>query len=432
LSRPVVVLGAGPAGIGAALALGNQATVLERGNSAAGLSRSIVLDGAVFDLGGHSFHTPHPHVRELVFGALEMEEQRRNAWCWIQGNWIAYPFQKHVGDIADPALRAACIAGMAAASDGRDAMHFDAYIEARFGNAVADVFMRPYNRKLWGQNLSRLTKDWTGERVAGPLGQPEHFVQSGGNRTPLQAETTIAYPAQGGFGGIFDALAQRLTDLRFGCAVVAIDPMARVLTTRCGQSFGWEQLVSTLPLPALLDIVAGIPAHIRQAAALLEPIPVDLVMVALEGRGPMERQRIYCPDADMPGHKIVLNHTSSNWLRGCARHGIQVEVSGAARPPEKLVDRVVENLVRIGLIGNAGEVRRAEVIKLAHGYPAPTHARDRVIRDVRDWLAARGIYICGRFAEWAYINADEALARGLNLGQRLDAGVLDASGAEYA
>jgi len=39
--------------------------VLEGATEVAGLSRSLVLDGAVFDLGGHSFHTPHPVVREL-------------------------------------------------------------------------------------------------------------------------------------------------------------------------------------------------------------------------------------------------------------------------------------------------------------------------------------------------------------------------------
>ena len=49
-----IVLGAGPAGIGAAIRLGKRAIVLERAPHLAGLSRTIVLEGAVFDLGGHS------------------------------------------------------------------------------------------------------------------------------------------------------------------------------------------------------------------------------------------------------------------------------------------------------------------------------------------------------------------------------------------
>jgi UDP-galactopyranose mutase len=49
----------------------------------------------------------------------------------------------------------------------------------------------------------------------------------------------------------------------------------------------------------------------------------------------------------------------------------------------------------------------------------PTHSRSATIRRVREWLAQKDITIVGRFAEWAYINADEALARGLAVGEAL-------------
>ena len=92
---PIIVLGAGPAGIGAGLALGDDAIVLEGGSEPGGLCRTIELDGAVFDLGGHSFHTPHPEIRDLVFRALEMHVQPRQARCYFDGILIPYPFQAH-------------------------------------------------------------------------------------------------------------------------------------------------------------------------------------------------------------------------------------------------------------------------------------------------------------------------------------------------
>jgi hypothetical protein len=49
------------------------------------------IDGAVFDYGGHSFHSPHPEVRDIVFDALEMHEQRRNAQCFFRNEFIPYP-----------------------------------------------------------------------------------------------------------------------------------------------------------------------------------------------------------------------------------------------------------------------------------------------------------------------------------------------------
>ena len=49
------------------------------------------------------------------------------------------------------------------------------------------------------------------------------------------------------------------------------------------------------------------------------------------------------------------------------------------------------------------------------GYPVPTHARPAIVARAKAWLGARGIHTLGRFGEWDYINADEALHRGLAL-----------------
>jgi len=66
-SAPVLVLGGGPAGIAAALGLESYGLLLERAQSLGGLGMTLSFGGAVFDLGGHSFHTPHPFIRDDGF-----------------------------------------------------------------------------------------------------------------------------------------------------------------------------------------------------------------------------------------------------------------------------------------------------------------------------------------------------------------------------
>jgi len=67
-----VIIGAGPAGLGAAIALGERASVLERDASPGGLCKTVELAGALFDLGGHSFHTPRKAIRNLAFEATQL------------------------------------------------------------------------------------------------------------------------------------------------------------------------------------------------------------------------------------------------------------------------------------------------------------------------------------------------------------------------
>jgi protoporphyrinogen oxidase len=417
---PILVLGAGPAGLAAALARGDEAVVLEAHNDLGGLCRTIELDGAVFDLGGHSFHTPHPAIRELVFGALPMYEQPRNAWCFVEGEWIPYPFQKHFERLANAGLRTACRAGLGAPAGGRPAANFEEYLDRRFGPGITGGFLRPYNQKLWGHDLARLAVDWVGERVPEPGGAGPDFPSPAGRRTPLQDDTSVAYPACGGFGEVCRALARRVPRLHLGQWVAHIDLRAKTLTTRRGDVFRWGALVSTLALPRLLGVLSDVPPRLLARAGRLEALPVTLVMLTLTGRLATDRQRVYCPGPEIPAHKIVLNHNSSPYLRGLPRHGILAEVSGFPAAGEgELVKQVVRGLVGLGLLTSPGDVRRARVIRLPAAYPVPTHARAAIVTDLKRWLEERAVRTVGRFGEWAYINSDEALYRGLSLGRRL-------------
>jgi protoporphyrinogen oxidase len=126
--KHTVVIGAGPAGIGAALAMNNECVVLEQATSAGGLSCSVTIDGAVFDYGGHSFHTPHAKVREIVFGALEMYEQRRNAQCFFGNQLIPYPFQKNYGALNDARVVSECAEGLKCVNGAGEAANFEEFL----------------------------------------------------------------------------------------------------------------------------------------------------------------------------------------------------------------------------------------------------------------------------------------------------------------
>ena len=64
----VVILGAGPAGLAAALALtkhGYTPIVLEMSGTVGGLCRTVSHNGYLFDIGGHRFFTKFDEVQAL-------------------------------------------------------------------------------------------------------------------------------------------------------------------------------------------------------------------------------------------------------------------------------------------------------------------------------------------------------------------------------
>lgn len=420
----IVVVGAGPAGIGAALTLGRDGTVLEQGAALGGLADSLVIQGAVFDLGGHSFHTPHPEVRALVFSSLEMYEQQRDARCFAFGELIPYPFQKNYRRLSDAQVVAECSEGLEHTDDGKGAENFEAFIVRRFGKGIAEHFMLPYNRKLWGRDLKRLAADWTHERVAAPEGVKEEFQSSGGSRKPLQGDTRVAYPAKGGFGEIFKALARRIPDIRYRQRVARIDPRTRRLHTVSGDTFPWRNVVSTLPLPILLGLIEGVPAELKVKAGQLDYLSLKLGLVVVGHPVDTGIQRIYSAEPHVAAHKIAVNHNSSDYLRALPRHGIVTEIAvGPDKPlPRSDVQEwMIAGLELTGLIKDRGEILHAEIRDVEYAYPVPTHDRDAIVSEIAAWLEEAGIHSVGRFGQWAYVNSDEAIHRGMLLGRKLAA-----------
>jgi UDP-galactopyranose mutase len=419
--RPsIVVLGAGPAGIGTGLALDRLGIVLEASSSPGGICQTIEFAGAFFDLGGHCFHTPHPEIRDLVFGAVKMEEQLRQAWCCYHGELVPYPFQRNFELLSDKSVVEECQAGLKTAQPGSQARNYDEYLDTRFGSGISKHFLKPYNQKLWGADLKRLSADWVQERIPGAAGVEHKLSTRDRKRAPLQSNSVVAYPARGGFGEIFKSLAARLPDVRYGQQVARVNPREHELVTSHGQRLKWEVLISSLALPDLLSLVEKVPDEIGDAAGRLEALPISLVLLSIDRRLKTDIQRVYSSDLDMPAHKMVFNHNSSDYLRSLQNHGITAEVSGYRKETDnELVEKVSGRLRDLQLLPNAARIRSAKVIRIGRAYPVPSLHRDASVQKIKEWLEAQNIYSVGRFGEWAYINSDEALYRGLVMGHAL-------------
>lgn len=418
----VVILGAGPAGICAALELGDDALVLERQSEIGGLTCSFEVGGVVFDLGGHTFHTPHPEIRNLVFDAVEMDEQQREARCFVNGSLITYPFQKNFHQLEDRGMVEECEHGLRCAGSGESAANLKRYLYDRFGAGLAKHFLLPYNRKLWGAGLERISTDWVGERIAKPAGESDRFETTGGHRTPLQGGMMVAYPARGGFGEIAKALARRIANLRLGTRVKVIDPRRRTIVTAAGETISWRRLVSTLPLDRVIGCVTGVPDALRARIAGLQRIALKLVCVVIDRPVETSIQRIYSAGSDIAAHKIGIANNSSHSLRALPRQGIFGEVAyapGDSLDHGRLETRFIENLLELKLLRDRSEIAMATTIDVPYAYPVPTLERSAIVAEAKAWLESRDIHTLGRFGEWAYINSDEAMFRGMTLGRRL-------------
>jgi UDP-galactopyranose mutase len=422
-----LIVGGGPTGLAVAYALQGDTLVVERDRSVGGLCRSIERDGGVFDIGGHSFHTPHPEVHDLVNTLLGggLFTQQRNAQVFTHGVLIPYPFQRFYDRIPDPEVVRECEEGLRTArGEAEQAGNFEEYIIRKFGDGVARHFMLPYNRKLWARDLKDVSCEWTTQRVAGAKGEQDRFDTHGGVRKPLQPDTVVAYPRDGGFEEIFKAFVPAIPEVMLNTAVVGIDADSRTALLSDGTVIGWRTLVSTMPLPVLVRVIDRTPADVIALADQLQYLSLRVELLLTEHPLDTPIQRIYSPDPAVAPHKIALNHNSSDTLRARPHHAIMAESSYSNLKPldaDRAIEQTIEVLCHAGVLKSRADIVWSGHVDVKFGYPVYTAARPQLVARIQEWLARYDMFTAGRFGEWEYINSDKCVHKGLALGASLRA-----------
>lgn len=441
----ILVLGAGPTGLGAAYRLaelGHRELLLcEARDEPGGLAASAVdAAGFTWDVGGHvqfSHYAYYDAVLDRALGDGWLHHERR-AGVWLDGELVPYPLQHNLHLLA-PAARDRALAGLeeaAASPPSHPPSSFDAWVLAHFGSGLADLFFVPYNEKVWGYPLGALGCSWVGERVALPdLAALRREIADPSRARIARADwgpnRSFRFPARGGTGAIWRGVAALLpaATLRFGARAARVELGRRRLVLASGERLDYDTLISTLPLDTLAALCDAPPAALAEAGARLLHSSVHVVGVGLCGRLPDRLARLgwmYFPGAESPYYRVTVfsNYSPAHVPPGGGHWSLMAEVCESPRRPvdvRALAERVVASLRRDGLVEPGHEVVSLWHRREEHGYPTPFLGRDAVVDPALDALASCGVYSRGRFGAWKYevSNQDHSFMQGVELAERL-------------
>lgn len=451
----ILLIGAGPTALGAAdrlreLDFGRRTResvrLLEAAEQAGGLAASHRDDqGFLWDLGGHvvfSHYERFDRMLERVVGSGSgpgWNEHVRSSFVNACGRLIPYPLQKNLCALSEEEFDACVKAWMRRPQE--NAIHsFDDWMVHEFGDGIADLFLRPYNRKVWTEDPTTMSAGWIQERVAG-LTPDEVHAQIEQRRTGVWRledsgwgpNARFRFPRRGGTGTIWASLASELPQgwLETGVEVVAVDSDARrALARRSSASEEWiefDLLINTSPLDQFVARIqtADQASRARLGRALgLRHTSTHVVGVGLRGQPPADLQGkswIYFPDHRQPFHRVTLfsGYSDDHVPDPTAMWSLLCETSdapSALRSRDEVVASTVDALVDLGWLAHKDVLSRWHRL-LPHGYPIPSLDRDAILADVQPWLQAHGIFSRGRFGGWKYevANQDHSYSQGVEV-----------------
>lgn len=440
-ARPrIVVLGAGPTGLGAASRLRELGyddwLLLEAAEGPGGLASSVVdREGFTWDLGGHVVFSHYERFDRALDEALGdgWLEHDREAWAWLRDRFVPYPVQNNIWRLpTDDLLR--CLLGFAETLRPRNGERIETFrdwILTQFGPGLAEVFLFPYNFKVWGYRPERLGAEWMGERVARiDLRRILRNLVLQRDDTGWGPNARFRFPLRGGTGAIWRAVAGELPadHVRFGREVVSIDPAARCITLSGGESERYDALVSSVPLDRLLRMLAGEPGLASQADRLVYS-SAHIVGMGFAGQ-PSDALRTKCwmyfSEPQVPFYRATVfsNYSPNNVPRPGEQWSLMLEVCESPDKPvdqARLVDDVLEAARACRLVPAGTEVLSRWHRRLEHGYPTPFLGRDRVLAAVDERLRELGIFSRGRFGAWKYevSNQDHSFMQGVEAVDRI-------------
>lgn len=441
-ARKILIIGAGPTGLGAAWRLNELGhadfLVVDRNPYVGGLAASFAdAKGFTWDFAVHVAHSHYHYVDALMQAILPdgFLLHERRSWVYTQNSFVPYPFQLNFRHLP-PQARQECLDGLAnrpPRSPGGPA-NFQEWILQAFGDGIARHFMVPYNTKIWTVPPAQMNCRWLGDRVPEvDLARVRANIRDGRDDVSWGPNHVFQFPRTGGTGAIWKSMAKGIGGerVRLATEVVALDSRAQVATLATGEQIPYGHLISTMPVDRLVRL-AGVSALETSARRLLHS-QVQVVCVALPFPIP-ERLRdktwIYCPDEDSVFYRITPFSTFSSAhtpdpARFCSFLCEVATPGGAAMPSESaLAAQVLGDLRRSGLLEFAPEQAHVFHLKADYGYPIPSLDRDAALADLLPALEARHIYSRGRFGAWKYEvgNMDHSIMQGVEAVDRILAG----------
>lgn len=436
----VLVIGLGPTGLGAAWrldALGHADWVAcEAAPVAGGLAGSEVDEhGFTWDYGGHVQFSHYAYFDALMDGLLGEDgwyHHDRESWVWVRGRFVPYPFQLNVHRLPeDDTARA--VAGLVsaarrAAEGGPPPADFGAWIDAAFGPGIGEIFMRPYNAKVWAREPERMAWHWIGDRVATvDLPRVVENVRLHRDDVSWGPNNRFRFPRRGGTGAIWRTLGDRLaarhpSKLQFGRRLVALDTAARRATFDDGAVIGYQRLLSSIALDTLTQLSDLAPV-LGPALADLEYSSTHVIGVGLHGQAPETlagKCWMYFPEDDCPFYRVThfSHYSPHNVADPPTQWSLMAEVAESPYRPLRRTDVVadtVDGMVATGLVADRAAVHHTWHRRLERGYPIPSLHRDRALARVLPAFEARGVRSRGRFGAWTYevSNQDHSFAQGV-------------------
>lgn len=412
----IAVLGAGISGVTIARLLHdkeNEVAVYERENYIGGLAHTRIINKYIYDpFGGHIFNSKFEEIKNWVFSFLPLSEWKyteRNAKIWFDKyGFVSYPFELSLKELPIE-IAVECVLGYVQARKGKEPDNFQDWLLWNFGNEISDLYMIPYNQKIWAFPLEKMGIGW----IRGKMPIPEKkeilmSIASEGYREWKMPHSSFFYPYRGGIQTMVDAISKGI-DIRLSNQIEKVERTGERWLINGEESY--DTVIATIPLQSLSKVMT-LPIVVKEAIQGLKYNHLNTVFFDCE---PTDITWCYIPEKKYRAHRIGFQSSLTPYATPNEKVGsAALEIIGNRIDID---DKMLKNGNIVPEVFGAKRVIDSAYSEFAYVIHDLNYDKNtQIIREFFDSL--HHFHLLGRWGQWNYNNMDLCMRDAFNLYER--------------
>jgi protoporphyrinogen oxidase len=420
------ILGGGISGIALAAHLDENVEILEKSDRTGGLCGTIVENGFTFDAAGpHIMFSKNKAVLNLMIEVLgdNVHQNRRENRIYFKGSLVKYPFENDLASLPKED-NFDCIYGYIVNPRAHETpvTNLAQWSYVTFGAGISEKYFIPYNEKIWNYDANKIGTEFV-ERIPKPPMEDVLKSSIGISTEGYLHQLYYSYPIVGGFEAIVHGFEKRVRGtIRTSWPAASVERAGDAwrVVSASGEDRTYDTLVSTLPIHELLKIWRDAPAVVHEEAAKLRYNSLLNVLIGCNTDPGHNYTALYVPDPDLLFHRLSFPKAFSEQCVPPGGSSIMAEITANAgdgiweMTDEALIERVLGEIEQIGFVDRQSIIY-TRVSRFQYGYPVYDLEYRRNVTAMREAVAATGLHLLGRFAQFDYINSDVCIERALAL-----------------
>ncbi len=415
-----LIIGGGISG----LTLANYITdylIVEKDSSLGGYARTHYVDDYIWDYAGHFFHFKTDEFKSMFINSMDKNDyiiKNKNTYIYFEDKLIDYPFQMNIHELSKDKF-IDCLYDLFNKQEKEVYTNFLDMLYGKFGISITEMFLKPYNEKLYATDLTKLDKDAMGRFF--PYANISEIINNMKNHSNTSYNNTFMYPKKGA-QVIVNKLCEKvdMNKVMLNTSVTSIDLNKKEVTLSTKEVISYDNLINTIPFNKFLSLL-----NIQEYTNFSNELSYNKVLVFNLGFDKKSTYNntdwIYFPDKNINFYRAGFydNILSTDKLSMYIEIGYSKESIIDESTINKELSLTLDNLKKCKIIDDTFKLVKYESIIMDPAYVHIDTLHDKLVKEIINDLETKNVYSVGRYGSWTYSSMEDAMLQSKELVEKL-------------